>query len=735
MKRNIIRLMTLCTVAVLALASCKKDNKPQGNVPENGFLATVEANQGNGGRTHLVGSDVLWNAGDQIVVRNGDGLTATYRLTAGENTTEGTFLSSEDDNDFFQPTYTAIYPATGNTITGEGTATITLPATQSYVANSFANGAMPMMAVSGEQTLAFKNMLGGICFPMVGDNLTVTRLVLTSNSATDHLSGVFSADYNNGQPTLTYTSGGANSITLDCGAGVTLSSTATDFTIMLPAGSLANGFTLQAYDGTTLLFEKSNTATLGADFIARSAIKKVNQNLQVGEAQFAGLTFEAKVANSSLTFTADNTTPAITMEYSTDGETWNEYTSGTAITLTNIGDKVMFRGDNETICGSNTFYDQDTGDSYEEPAPSTFSSAGECYIYGNVMSLLDKENFTTATTVPAFAFMRLFAYTGSSIYNHPNYPIVLPATTLAEGCYKEMFSGCTSLTTAPELPATTLAEYCYTYMFSGCTSLTTAPELPATTAEEFCYDGMFSGCTSLTTAPELPATMLAGACYRSMFDGCTSLTTAPELPATMLVGACYSGMFFGCTSLTTAPELPATMLADVCYREMFRDCTSLTTAPELPATTLVPSCYQGMFSGCTSLTTAPELPATTLAWHCYQHMFSGCENLTTAPELPVTTLAEYCYWSMFSGCTSLTTAPELPATTLAQGCYEFMFAGCTNLNYIKCLATNISAYGCTSGWLNGVSSTGTFVKHPSMNSWTTGDDGIPSGWTVVDAEL
>ena len=34
-----------------------------------------------------------------------------------------------------------------------------------------------------------------------------------------------------------------------------------------------------------------------------------------------------------------------------------------------------------------------------------------------------------------------------------------------------MFSGCTSLTTAPELPATTLAEDCYSYMFKNCTSL------------------------------------------------------------------------------------------------------------------------------------------------------------------------------------------------------------------------------------------------------------------------
>jgi hypothetical protein len=63
-----------------------------------------------------------------------------------------------------------------------------------------------------------------------------------------------------------------------------------------------------------------------------------------------------------------------------------------------------------------------------------------------------------------------------------------------------------------------------------------------------------------------------------------------------------------------------------------------------------------------------------------------------------------------------------------------MFNGCTNLNQIKCLATDKSANSCTSGWVYGVSSTGTFVKHPNM-TWTTGVSGIPSGWTVVDAEL
>ena len=195
------------------------------------------------------------------------------------------------------------------------------------------------------------------------------------------------------------------------------------------------------------------------------------------------------------------------------------------------------------------------------------------------------------------------------------------------------------------------------------------------------------------------------------------------------------GLFKGNTNVTSAENmsLPATTLESRCYWSMFYNCTSLTTDPELPATTLAQSCYYTMFYGCTSLTTAPELPATTLAQSCYYNMFSNCTSLTTAPELPATTLARECYNAMFYGCKSLTTAPELPATTLAQDCYNAMFYGCTNLSSITCLATNISARSCTFSWVSGVAASGTFTKAASMTSWTRGDNGIPYGWTVVDA--
>lgn len=115
------------------------------------------------------------------------------------------------------------------------------------------------------------------------------------------------------------------------------------------------------------------------------------------------------------------------------------------------------------------------------------------------------------------------------------------------------------------------------------------------------------------------------------------------------------------------------------------------------------------------------------------YMFAGCTSLTTPPQLPATALAETCYSYMFKGCTSLTTAPELPAEELVSGCYNYMFDGCSSLNYIKAMFTTTPSTTYTNTWVNGVSSTGTFVKNPSATWTTTGVNGVPDGWTIQTA--
>lgn len=195
---------------------------------------------------------------------------------------------------------------------------------------------------------------------------------------------------------------------------------------------------------------------------------------------------------------------------------------------------------------------------------------------------------------------------------------------------------------------------------------------------------------------------------------------------------CFYYLFRNCT-ITTSPQLPATTMKSWCYAGMFEGCTGITTPPTLPATTMIEHCYRSMFNGCSSLTTAPVLSATTLAERCYYGMFAGCTSITSAPQLPATTLATTCYANMFRGCTSLTTAPVLPAKTLVSQCYNNMFTNCSSLNYIKAMFTTTPSTSYTSGWVQGVASSGTYVKNSSASYTTRGVNAIPNNWTLQTA--
>lgn len=280
--------------------------------------------------------------------------------------------------------------------------------------------------------------------------------------------------------------------------------------------------------------------------------------------------------------------------------------------------------------------------------------------------------------------------------------------------------------------STTQKSYHFAYLFCLCSGLEDASELvlPSSSLNTACFYWMFANCVDLVAAPELNAPSLSKNCYQSMFEGCTSLVVAPALPATTLNTNCYYRMFQGCVNLIEAPELNCTSLAGSCYYQMFNRCFSLTEAPELPAVTMVSSCYYGMFSECISLVVPPELPATTLASSCYYGMFQGCSQLASAPALPASTLEASCYYSMFQSCISLTTAPDLPAETLVTNCYISMFRYCSSLNYIKALFTTTPSDSYTKNWVQGVAASGTFVKNGNASWDVTGNNGIPTGWTV-----
>lgn len=197
--------------------------------------------------------------------------------------------------------------------------------------------------------------------------------------------------------------------------------------------------------------------------------------------------------------------------------------------------------------GKVAFYGQ--GISITQYAGTQIGGTAQVKVYGNIMSLVDEENFATNyNTLPANStFENLFK--GNEKLTDAS-GLLLPAPMLTNNCYDGMFRGCTSLAAAPkELPATELTDNCYEYMFSDCKALTTAPKLPATTLASNCYAYMFAECSQLTETPKLPATSASeSCCYDGMFRNCTSLTTAYVKAAK---NAYCNDMFDGCKNVNT----------------------------------------------------------------------------------------------------------------------------------------------------------------------------------------
>ena len=222
-----------------------------------------------------------------------------------------------------------------------------------------------------------------------------------------------------------------------------------------------------------------------------------------------------------------------------DGETWAEIYSTLYTPPLKKGERIKWKGNCEPV---------------DSIGIGTFSSTGNFEVEGNVMSLLYGDNYATQVSLAGknYAFYNLF-YDCTQLVSAEI--MLLPATTLSTRCYSQMFYGCTSLTTAPEIPEATMATSCYRSMFNRCSNLVKAPSVIKSATNTMTTSActyMFYLCSSLTTAPDLPTTTLGSHCYRQMFQGCSSLnyikamfTTTPSTSYTRdwVSGVASSGTF------------------------------------------------------------------------------------------------------------------------------------------------------------------------------------------------
>lgn len=154
--------------------------------------------------------------------------------------------------------------------------------------------------------------------------------------------------------------------------------------------------------------------------------------------------------------------------YSINGEDWVRASSGTypspKVTL-NAGDVVRLRGN---VCeNSDCTYGTDLNFAAQDGLKYNLD--------GNIMSMIQSSNFSGLTDLSSYTNVFMGMFWG--VHNSSNCGLVdasgllLPATTLGTGCYKDLFKTQRLLTKAPTLPASILVEDCYEEMFKDCSNL------------------------------------------------------------------------------------------------------------------------------------------------------------------------------------------------------------------------------------------------------------------------
>lgn len=243
----------------------------------------------------------------------------------------------------------------------------------------------------------------------------------------------------------------------------------------------------------------------------------------------------------------------------------------TLIDNLSVGDKIRICGKGLCLDG---FHITGFGCSYYP-----YDSQTSFKIYGNIMSLVNENNFENTNPTVELQFYGIFNGYGDTAKLYAD-QLVLPSTLTAR-CFEEMFME-SGIVTPPQLPATTLTNRCYYRMFYKCGDLAYVPQLPATTtfSSDSCK-GMFTQCNSLKSLPYLSATTLPWSAYQSMFLECTGITIVDCFPDEMTLRSSESLklMFMGCTGITYIKDLVFASSQSASLDNTFAGCTRLVNGP------------------------------------------------------------------------------------------------------------------------------------------------------------
>ena len=193
-------------------------------------------------KTHLSGQDnniykTLWSEDDAIGVFAGGANVSEFKLTGGAGTISGEFTGTISSGNKI-----AVYPYSICESIKGSSISVVFPEEQTYKEGNIPDGAYPMVAAGGENTLKFKNLCSVLKISMTG-SLTVNYISFSANDSKIKVSGdaVINADPES--PSLNISGDGISTTKLVCPA-VALSDNSTDFYIVVPAQKYTGGFSL-----------------------------------------------------------------------------------------------------------------------------------------------------------------------------------------------------------------------------------------------------------------------------------------------------------------------------------------------------------------------------------------------------------------------------------------------------------------------------------------------------------
>lgn len=711
------KLMILCTM--LFLVSCGKSAVEEASIVATDYEFTAYTpEEQSDSRTYVDAQMKLhWTKGDLVSIFHGMLEPLKFGFRGETGATSGTYYNV--DGIFYAPDQSApnnvaIYPYAADHLLDEDTraVTLTMPAEQTYVEDSFGLGANTMIAITSDVNdlaLYFKNVGTYLNVRLWGEQQTVKSITVMATGG-EALSGkaIVTPTYG-GDPTCVMADEAVSpSVKLVCEEVVTVDATEENpksFWLVLPPVTMARGFTatIENADGDTQTFAIDRSITF-----ARNKYNTLTRELAIEKQQVAPIT------TSTISYTTDdgNIVDLFTTEGFGAGYVSNIYDKENNIgTITFDGEITTIPAEAFLVCTNLT----------SVQIPNSVTTIAEKAFYGcNYMQKIIIPESVTQIKETAFEGCSGEAHIFCNI-NDKAFVGALFSKVVLDDCVtalgQECFMDCTELKEVVLSKGLTSIPYC-AFQNTAIESIIIPNTITVLEEGAFYQCGKlkhislpdsvdvigqaaFADCTSLIEI-QMPTNM--SSIGESAFSGCTSLIECiiPEG-----VTSIEEKLFHGCVNLESL-SLPSTLIS---LSGAFYNCGKLTRLNLTDINIwlrLTPSNVSGFLGGQHPFSDSPGgdiyvngelltdlvIPNNILKINGY--LFQNCTSLRSLTiGSRVTEIGD----SAFNGCRNLSSITFSKSTT-KYGNYAFYDTGITEITITENMANANTGYGLFASCIN-----------------------------------